>query len=128
MLFRSPRTPYVGSEFNVTRAGIHADGILKDEEIYNIFDTEKILGRPIVVAVNEHSGHAGIAAWVNTYYRLKETDKIDKKDERINTIKDWVDKQYETGRSTVMKSEELELIARKIIPQLSTKKHNTKDF
>ena len=85
------------------RAGIHADGILKDEEIYNIFDTEKILGRPIVVAVNEHSGHAGIAAWVNTYYRLKDLDKIDKKDERINIIKDWVDKQYETGRSTVMK-------------------------
>lgn len=123
-----PRTPYVGSEFNVTRAGIHADGILKDEEIYNIFDTEKILGRPIVVAVNEHSGHAGIAAWVNTYYRLKDLDKIDKKDERINVIKDWVDKQYETGRSTVMKSEELELIARKIIPQLSTKKHNSEAF
>ncbi|MBU3171469.1 2-isopropylmalate synthase [Clostridium estertheticum] len=123
-----PRTPYVGSEFNVTRAGIHADGILKDEEIYNIFDTEKILGRPIIVAVNEHSGHAGIAAWVNTYYRLKDLDKIDKKDERINVIKDWVDKQYETGRSTVMKSEELELITKKIIPQLSTKKHNTEEF
>ena len=123
-----PRTPYVGSEFNVTRAGIHADGILKDEEIYNIFDTEKILGRPIIVAVNEHSGHAGIAAWVNTYYRLKDLDKIDKKDERINVIKDWVDKQYETGRSTVMKSEELELITKKTIPQLSTKKHNTEEF
>lgn len=123
-----PRTPYVGSEFNVTRAGIHADGILKDEEIYNIFDTEKILGRPIIVAVNEHSGHAGIAAWVNTYYRLKDLDKIDKKDERINVIKDWVDKQYETGRSTVMKSEELELITKKIIPQLSTKKHNAEEF
>ncbi|MBU3214882.1 2-isopropylmalate synthase [Clostridium estertheticum] len=123
-----PRTPYVGSEFNVTRAGIHADGILKDEEIYNIFDTEKILGRPIIVAVNEHSGHAGIAAWVNTYYRLKDLDKIDKKDERINVIKDWVDKQYETGRSTVMKSDELELITKKIIPQLSTKKHNTEEF
>ena len=26
---------------NVTRAGIHADGLLKIEEIYNIFDTDK---------------------------------------------------------------------------------------
>lgn len=120
-----PRTPFVGSEFNVTRAGIHADGILKDEEIYNIFDTEKILGRPIVVSVNEHSGLAGIAAWVNTYFRLKETDKIDKKDERIHIIKEWVDKQYETGRNTVMKSEELELIAKKTIPELSVKSQKT---
>jgi isopropylmalate/homocitrate/citramalate synthase len=120
-----PRTPFVGSEFNVTRAGIHADGILKDEEIYNIFDTEKILGRPIVVAVNEHSGHAGIAAWVNTYFRLKDLDKIGKKDERINLIKQWVDKEYQTGRSTVMKNEELELIVKNVIPQLSVKKQKT---
>ncbi len=40
-----PMTPFVGKSFNVTRAGIHADGLLKDEEIYNIFDTRKILGR-----------------------------------------------------------------------------------
>jgi isopropylmalate/homocitrate/citramalate synthase len=119
-----PRTPFVGSEFNVTRAGIHADGILKDEEIYNIFDTEKILGRPIVVSVNEHSGLAGIAAWVNTYFRLKETDKIDKKDERIQIIKDWVDQQYLSGRNTVMKNEELELIVKNIIPQLSIRVQN----
>ena len=32
------RTPFVGRNFNVTRAGIHADGLLKDEEIYNIFN------------------------------------------------------------------------------------------
>ena len=38
-----PRTPFVGKNFNVTRAGIHADGLLKNEEIYNIFDTEKFL-------------------------------------------------------------------------------------
>ena len=121
-----PRTPYVGSEFNVTRAGIHADGILKDEEIYNIFDTEKILDRPIVVSVNEHSGLAGIAAWINTYFRLKDSQRIDKKDERVQVIKDWVDKQYENGRNTVMTSEELDVIAKKIIPELTLRVQNTK--
>ena len=121
-----PKTPYVGSEFNITRAGIHADGILKDEEIYNIFDTEKILGRPIVVAVNEHSGHAGIAAWINTYFRLNGIDKIDKRDQRINVIKEWVDKQYEGGRNTVMISEELDVIAKKIIPELTLRQQDTK--
>jgi len=38
-----PMTPFVGDNFNATRAGIHADGLMKDEEIYNIFDTGKNL-------------------------------------------------------------------------------------
>ena len=32
-----PMTPFVGENFNVTRAGIHADGLIKDEEIANSF-------------------------------------------------------------------------------------------
>lgn len=113
-----PRTPFVGSQFNVTRAGIHADGILKDEEIYNIFNTDKILNRPVVVAVNQYSGLAGIAAWINTYFRLKDEDKIDKKDERILPIKEWVDNQYKNGRTTIIGNNELELIVRQVIPEI----------
>ena len=56
-----PMTPFVGENFNVTRAGIHADGMIKDEEIYNIFDTAKLLGRPAGVTVSSTSGLAGIA-------------------------------------------------------------------
>ena len=59
-----PRTPFVGKNFNVTRAGIHADGLLKNEEIYNIFDTEKFLNRPVLCAVSNTSGLAGIAHWI----------------------------------------------------------------
>ncbi len=113
-----PRTPFVGSEFNVTRAGIHADGILKNEEIYNIFNTEKILDRPVVVAVNQYSGLAGIAAWINTYFKLKGKNKIDKKDERILPIKEWVDNQYENGRTTIIGNNELEIIVKQLIPDL----------
>jgi isopropylmalate/homocitrate/citramalate synthase len=112
------RTPFVGSQFNVTRAGIHADGILKDEEIYNIFDTDKILGRPIVVAVNEYSGLAGIAAWINTYYRLKDNEKVDKKDPRVAVIKEWVDEQYVDGRTTIIGNNELELLVEKLLPEI----------
>lgn len=112
------RTPFVGSQFNVTRAGIHADGILKDEEIYNIFDTEKILGRPIVVAVNQYSGLAGIAAWINTYYRLKDDEKIDKKDPRVAEMKEWIDEQYVDGRTTIIGNNELELLVEKLMPEV----------
>ena len=114
------KTPFVGKEFNVTRAGVHADGILKDEEIYNIFDTDKILGRPIVVAINEYSGHAGIAAWINTYYRIKNEFKVDKKNAKVALIKDWVDEQYTSGRTTVMTNEELEEVMKEYMPEILT--------
>ena len=35
--------------------------MLKNEEIYNIFDTEKFLNRPVLCAVSNTSGLAGIA-------------------------------------------------------------------
>lgn len=116
------RTPFVGSEFNVTRAGIHADGMLKNEEIYNAFDTDKILNRPTIVLVNEYSGLAGIAAWINSYYKLRDDEKIGKRDERIIPIKNWVDEQYETGRTTVIRNEELSELMTKVMPEIHKNK------
>ncbi len=103
-----PMTPFVGKNFNVTRAGIHADGLLKDEEIYNIFDTQKILDRPASVTISKTSGLAGIAYWINTNYRLKGENAIDKKDPLIIALKEWVDKEYEDGRQTSLSDKELE--------------------
>lgn len=102
-----PRTPFVGKNFNVTRAGIHADGLLKNEEIYNIFDTEKFLHRPVLCAVSNTSGLAGIAHWINTYYRLKEERQVDKTSELVKNVKLWVDEQYAEGRVTVLTDHEL---------------------
>lgn len=115
------KTPFVGSDFNVTKAGIHADGMLKDEEIYNIFNTDKILGRPIVVQINQYSGLAGIAAWINTYYRLKDDNKINKKDDGVLEIKKWVDNQYKMGRTTIIRSDEMELLVKKVMPEVLEK-------
>lgn len=106
--YRVPsRTPFVGKNFNVTRAGIHADGLLKNEEIYNIFDTEKFLNRPVLVAVSNTSGLAGIAHWINTYYRLKGDKAIDKSNPIVACVKAWVDEEYAGGRVTVITDEEL---------------------
>ena len=108
-----PMTPFVGEDFNTTRAGIHADGMLKDEEIYNIFDTGKILGRPAGVTVSSTSGLAGIAYWINSHYRLSGSEAITKKDPIVAYIKEWVDKQYAGGRQTVISSRELEKLIEK---------------
>ena len=101
------RTPFVGSNFNVTRAGIHADGLLKNEEIYNIFDTDKFLKRPPLVSVSNTSGLAGIAHWINTYYRLPKENSVDKNSGLVKMVKEWVDRQYEDGRVTVLTDKEL---------------------
>ena len=103
-----PMTPFAGRNFNVTRAGIHADGLLKDQEIYNIFDTEKILNRPATVTISKTSGLAGIAYWINTNYRLSGDDALDKKDPLIIKLKEWVDAEYEDGRQTALSNFELE--------------------
>jgi isopropylmalate/homocitrate/citramalate synthase len=47
-----------------TRAGIHADGLLKEQEIYNVFDTQAFLNRPPEVAITDRAGLAGIAYWI----------------------------------------------------------------
>ena len=106
-----PKTPFVGSEFNVTKAGIHADGLLKDEEIYNSFDTRKILGKAPLVAINSYSGISSIAYWVNSYFGLKGNDKIQKNDERLISIHNKIDEEYESGRTTNISSEEMENLA-----------------
>ena len=103
-----PMTPFVGEDFNKTRAGIHADGLLKDEEIYNIFDTGAILNRPAGVTVSSTSGAAGIAYWINSHYRLTGDEMITKKDPLVYKIKAWVDEQYAAGRQTVISTAELE--------------------
>ncbi len=107
-----PRTPFVGENFNVTRAGIHADGLLKNEEIYNIFDTEKFLNRPVLCAVSNTSGLAGIAHWINTYYKLQDKQKVNKQSALVKKIKEIVDEEYENGRVTVMTNQELDTIIR----------------
>ena len=109
-----PMTPFAGENFNVTKAGIHADGLMKDTEIYNIFDTAKILNRPALVAVDATSGTAGVAHWLNSYFRLKGDEVIPKTDPLVTTLRDLVAELYAQGRNTVMGDEELEIMVRTI--------------
>jgi isopropylmalate/homocitrate/citramalate synthase len=101
-------TPFVGRSFNSTRAGIHADGLLKDEEIYNIFDTAAILNRPATVAVDSHSGLAGIAHWINSYYKLSGDMAVDKRGAVVAALRSKVDEMYAEGRNTVMGDGEMD--------------------
>jgi isopropylmalate/homocitrate/citramalate synthase len=110
--------PFVGSEFNTTRAGIHADGVLKDPEIYNIFDTDKLLNRPLAVTISSKSGLASVAYWVNQHLGLEGAEAIDKRHPSIVRINEWVENQYDRGRTTGISPEEMLLQARKFLPDL----------
>ncbi len=109
--------PFVGSEFNSTSAGIHADGMMKNEEIYNIFDTSKILKRPMGVIITDKSGIAGIAHWVNGHLQLDADKKIDKRHPGLAKIHKWVMEQYEHGRTTSISHDELLEKAKKYLPE-----------
>ena len=102
-----PMTPFVGANFNLTRAGIHADGMMKNPEIYNIFDTEALLNRPPKVSVTNTSGLAGVDFWVNGYRKKLGLDPLPKSDDVIKKIYEWVCAEYEQGRITMISDDEL---------------------
>ena len=113
-----PNYPFVGAEFNVTMAGVHADGLIKCEEIYNIFDTKKILKRPLTATINDKSGNAGIAFWINQHFGLTGENMIDKRHPGVSKIHKKIMEQYEAGRVTAMSQEEMERLVRKYLPEL----------
>ena len=101
-----PMTPFVGENFNVTKAGIHADGLMKDEEIYNIFNTKKLLNRSPGVSISKTSGAAGIAYWINEHYDRHGDEKFTKDDKLVKDLKIWVDEMYADGRTTSLSTQE----------------------
>lgn len=111
-------TPFVGSKFNVTKAGIHADGINKDEEIYNIFDTRKILKREVDVEITDKSGLAGISFWINSRLHLEGSAKVGKDHPAVKEIKLWIDSEYQHGRTTSIAESEMWLQIEQHIPEL----------
>ncbi len=112
-----PNYPFVGDEFNTTKAGIHADGVLKNEEIYNIFDTKTLLNRPLGVTITDKSGVAGISYWVNTHLRETRGRKVNKHHPGLVRIQKWVADQYAKGRTTAISNDEMLRQARKHLPE-----------
>jgi hypothetical protein len=113
-----PNFPFVGHNFNTTSAGIHADGLLKNEEIYNTFDTAKILNRPITITITDKSGKAGIVHWLNSKLNLEGDRAVDKNHPGVGKILKRINEMYEAGRCTSISNEEMENMARKYLSEL----------
>jgi isopropylmalate/homocitrate/citramalate synthase len=114
-----PNYPFAGRDFNTTSAGIHVDGLTKSEEIYNIFDTEHLLKRPVPITITNKTGRAGVAYWLNTNLRLPENRKVTKKHPAVGQIYDAIMAVYEeTARSTSFSHEEMVAMAQRYMPEL----------
>jgi len=90
------------------------------EQIYNIFDTTKLLGRSPRVAITDKSGVDGIAIWVNEYFGLTGEDRISKI--KVHKVAQWVMDQYEVeGRLSTITDEELEARVKEYMPVFCSK-------
>lgn len=110
--------PFAGRDFNATSAGIHVDGLTKNEEIYNIFDTKKILNRSVPIIINDKAGRAGVAYWINQVFDLPPERQVSKKHPAVGQIHAKIMKAYEEGRNTSFSSKEVEMLARRYMPEL----------
>ena len=112
--------PFAGRDFNATSAGVHVDGILKNEEIYNIFDTTLLLGKPVPIIITDKTGRAGIAYWINNNLRLPEERHVSKKHPAVGSIYDAIVELYENGRTTHMSHDEMQALVQRFMPELFT--------
>lgn len=107
-----PMTPLVGRSSVLTGAGIHADGLLKDQEIYMPFDSGALLGRPPGVLITDKAGTAGVAFWLSQRRQREGLPAVPKDDPDVLSLHAWVQDQYREGRTTAVSDEEIETALR----------------
>ena len=110
--------PFAGKDFNATSAGIHVDGLAKNEEIYNIFDTTKILNRSVPIIINDKAGRAGVAYWINQQFNLPPERQVSKKHPAVGQIHTRIMAAYEEGRNTSFSNREIKNLVRRFMPEL----------
>ena len=110
--------PFVGKDFNATSAGVHVDGLAKNEEIYNIFDTTTILGRSVPIIITDKTGRAGVAYWINNTFKLPPERAISKKHPAVGAIYEKINEAYEKGRNTSFSNKEMTALVQRFMPEL----------
>ncbi len=86
--------PIVGRNAFRTKAGIHADGLLKNPEVYLPFNPMLVLGIPYSVAITQYSGRSAILLWLRNYLGL---NHLSKDDPRLNYIYNDIIELYNRG-------------------------------
>lgn len=110
--------PFAGKNSNAIDVGIHVDGPVKNEGIYNIFDTTKILSRSVPIIINDKAGCAGVAYWINQQFNLPPERQVSKKHPTVGQIHTRVMAAYEEGRNTSFPNKEIKNLVHRFMPEL----------
>ncbi|MCS7105071.1 MAG: hypothetical protein NZ954_05840 [Thermofilaceae archaeon] len=107
--------PIIGRNAFKTKAGIHADGIMKNPEVYLPFDPMKVLGKPYSIAVTPYAGRSAIILWMRNHLGRD----VSKDDERLTAVyREIVEHFDKTGRTEPLTDEETAEFVRKYFPEL----------
>lgn len=108
--------PIIGRNAFRTKAGIHADGLLKNPEVYLPFDPIKVLGVPYSVAITPYSGRSAVLLWLRNYLGF---NHLSKDDPRINYIyNDIVELYSKDSRTEPLSDSEMFSIVKKYFPEV----------
>ncbi len=109
--------PIIGKNAFRTKAGIHADGLLKNPEVYLPFDPMEVVGLPYSVAIAPYSGRSAIVIWIKNHLGY---DGISKDDPRVISIyNEIIELFHRTNRTEPLTDEEMMKIVRKYFPDVA---------
>ncbi|WP_302082504.1 (R)-citramalate synthase [Salinibaculum rarum] len=83
----APNKAVIGENAFTHESGIHTDGTLKDDAMYEPYPPEKV-GRERRLALGKHAGRAGVKAALDEHDFDLDDDQINKVVERVKTIGD----------------------------------------
>jgi isopropylmalate/homocitrate/citramalate synthase len=116
--------PVVGRNAFRTKAGIHADGLLKNPEVYLPFDPVKVLGLPYSVAITPYSGRSAIVIWLKNYLGI---NSISKDDPRVVAIYNEVVELFnKNNRVEPLTDSEMFAIVRKYFQETPGSQYKTR--
>lgn len=107
--------PIVGKNAFKTKAGIHADGLLKNLEVYLPFHPEEVLGIPFAVEITPYSGRSAVVMWIKRNLGVE----VDKNDPRVESIYREVVQIFEKNNRVIpLSDEEMREIVKKYFTQV----------
>jgi D-citramalate synthase len=83
----APNKAVIGENAFTHESGIHTDGTLKDDTMYEPYPPEKV-GRERRLALGKHAGRAGVKAALDEHNFELDSDQIDQVVERVKKIGD----------------------------------------
>jgi hypothetical protein len=74
-----------------------------------------------MVGITDKSGTAGIAYWVNNYFKIPAGEKVSKDSEGVKNIKSAVDREYDGERTIGISDEEMTVFTKTYLSDIYTK-------